>query len=98
MKIKFFVSDALQEECIEQGMVVMVRVENMSMFNMLGNNMESLIIPYVDKEFLFPNGCLCQIRISQAELFHEAREIMKDVEGMKVVVFQCGDARLEIEC
>ena len=98
MKIKFYINDVLQEECVEQGIVVMVRAENMTMFNMLGNSMDSLISPYVDKEFLFSNECLCQIRISQAELFHEACEIMKGFEGMKMVVFQCGQARLEIEC
>ena len=98
MKIKFYINDVLREEHIEQGMVVMVRAENMSMFNMLGNSVESLISPYVDKEFLLSNGCLCQIRISQAKLFHEACEIMNGFEGMKIVVFQCGEARLEIEC
>jgi len=46
----------------------------------------------------YRNSNRYRLVVSQAELFHEAREIMKDVEGMKVVVFQCGDARLEIEC
>ena len=98
MKIKFYINNVLREEHIEQGMVVMVRAKNMNMFNMLGNSTESLISPYVDKDFLFPNGCLCQIRISKAELFFETFEIMRTFEGMKMVVFQCGDARLEIEC
>ena len=98
MKIKLYVNDTLQEECDEPGIVAMVRAGNMNMFNMLGNGVERLISPYVDKEFLLSNGVHCQIRISQAELFHEACEILKGFQGMKMVVFQYGQARLEIEC
>ncbi len=98
MKIKFYINDVLQEERVEQGIVVMVRAKNMNIFNMLRNGMDSLISPYADKEFWLSNDCRCQIRISKAELFYEACEIMKSFEGMKVVVFQRGDARLEIEC
>ena len=97
MKIKYFTDGVLQSESVEDGFVVMVRTENISMFKLFGDE-AALVSPYEDKKFSLPNDITLWIRISRSKIFDEACKKMSDYQGMTLVEFLVGNAKLEIEC
>ncbi len=94
MKIKLYVDDVLKEEYVEDGFVAFLGTKKMSVINLLSGT--DIILPYVDKKILFPNGVLYTIRISTSPAFLEACNMMKQFKGLFVEI--CDDnARLIIE-
>lgn len=96
MKIKYFTDGVLQSESVEDGFVVMVRTENISMFKLFGDE-AALVSPYEDKKFSLPNDITLWIRISRSNIFDDAREEMKTYQGLSLLEFRIENAKLEIE-
>ena len=96
MKIRYFINGILQSESVEDGFVVMVRTENISMFKLFGDE-AALVSPYEDKKFSLPNDITLWIRISRSNIFDDAREEMKTYQGLSLLEFRIENAKLEIE-
>ena len=96
MKIKYFTDGVLQSESVEDGFVVMVRTDNISMFKLFGDE-AALVSPYEDKKFSLPNDITLWIRISRSNIFDDAREEMKTYQGLSLLEFRIENAKLEIE-
>jgi hypothetical protein len=96
LKIKYFTDGVLQSESVEDGFVVMVRTENISMFKLFGDE-AALVSPYEDKKFSLPNDITLWIRISRSNIFDDAREEMKTYQGLSLLEFRIENAKLEIE-
>ena len=95
MRIKFFVDDVLQEERLVDGFVVQASAVDLGPVSIVG--IPEIIAPFVDQEFTVHDGKKFTVRISKAEIFEEACEIMRGFPNLKVLEIRYKNARIEIE-
>lgn len=95
MTIKLYVDDILQEEYTDDGFVVLVRSEKMSMFNLF--SAEDVVLPWREKIFLLPNGAQYTIWISTSPALQEACRIMKQFKGLRLLELCDGNAKILID-
>ncbi|MBO5939489.1 MAG: hypothetical protein J6Q82_08370 [Clostridia bacterium] len=96
MKIRYYVKGILEEESFEQGIVLFVGVDKISMFNLISID-DKFLEPCIEKRFSLSNGRQIRIKISQSELFENTYLKMQQFEGMKIVEVVADDVKLEIE-
>ncbi len=97
MIIKHYINGILKEENMEEGIVLFVGIDKVSMFNLISIGTDSLE-PCVEKSFSLASGEQIRIKISQSELFDDACLKMAQFQGMKIVEIESNDVRVEIEC
>ena len=94
MKIKIYADDVLTEEYEEEGFILFLGTKTMNILNLFDGWRK---IPYDQKEYLFPNGSLYQLKITTDPNFQEVLNIMNEFKGLILIELCEGNEKLQVE-
>lgn len=94
MKIKIYADGVLTEEYAEDGFILFLGTKTMTILNLFDAWRK---IPCNQKEYLFPNGSLYQLKITTDPIFQEALDIMNEFKGLILIELCEGNVKLQVE-
>ena len=94
MKIKIYADDVLTEEYEEDGFILFFGTKTMNILNLFDAWRK---ISCNQKEYLFPNGSLYQLKISTDPVFQEVLDIMNEFKGLILIELCEDNVKFQVE-